>query len=68
MEIKTPCTDDAIIVLDNFRLVASFRGVVAQGFGPLGYWKESDFDDTNYYKENTLTVRNIPLSLLPRSL
>ena len=32
MEIKTPCTDDAIIVLDNFRLVASFRGVVAQGF------------------------------------
>ena len=45
MEIKTPCTDDAIIVLDNFRLVASFRGVVAQGFGPLGYWKESDFDD-----------------------
>lgn len=45
MEIKTPCTDDAIAILDNFKMVASFRGVVAQGFGPMGYWDENDFDD-----------------------
>ena len=45
MEIKTQCTDDAILVLDRFRIVASFRGVVAQGFGPMGYWNENDFED-----------------------
>lgn len=45
MEIKTQCTDDAILVLDRFRIVASFRGVVAQGFGPMGYWNKNDFED-----------------------
>ncbi len=35
----------SILVLDRFRIVASFRGVVAQGFGPMGYWNENDFED-----------------------